>query len=57
MDQQGEDVLACLETLACPAFSLVGEAGGEVRIDEDQCSGCMVCLQMAPGIKAKGRGE
>ncbi|EGJ48406.1 indolepyruvate ferredoxin oxidoreductase subunit alpha [Desulfocurvibacter africanus] len=55
--QQGEDVLACLETLACPAFSLVGGAGGEVRIDEDQCSGCMVCLQMAPGIKAKGRGE
>ncbi len=59
--QQGEDVRACLETLACPAFSLVGGAGGEVRIDEDQCSGCMVCLQMAPGIKtkerAKGRGE
>lgn len=52
--RQGEDVRACLETLACPAFSV---ENGQVSISEDQCSGCMVCLQIAPGIKAKGRGE
>jgi len=52
--RQGEDVQACVATLGCPAFVIAGE---EVHISEDQCSGCMVCLQIAPGIKARGRGE
>lgn len=52
--EQGDDVLACLKNLACPAFFMTN---GEVRIDEDMCSGCMVCLQMAPGIKTKDRAK
>ena len=45
--RQGEDALRCLEELACPAFCRTGD---EVSVDESLCSGCMICLQAAPGV-------
>jgi indolepyruvate ferredoxin oxidoreductase alpha subunit len=50
--EQGEDVRRCLENLACPAF-YVNDDG--IQIDENQCSGCMLCVQIAPSIKARKR--
>lgn len=56
--QQGADVLTCLAELACPAFRRSGDtANPEVSVDETQCSGCMVCLQITPSIKARKRSE
>ncbi|MBU1040784.1 MAG: indolepyruvate ferredoxin oxidoreductase subunit alpha [Proteobacteria bacterium] len=40
----------CLDTLACPAFY---KDGGKVAIDPLLCSGCMLCLQLCPNIKAR----
>jgi indolepyruvate ferredoxin oxidoreductase alpha subunit len=51
--EQSESVRACLEQLACPAFEL---HESEVAINETMCSGCMLCLQLSPEIKAKDRG-
>ncbi|MBR4742113.1 MAG: indolepyruvate ferredoxin oxidoreductase subunit alpha [Desulfovibrio sp.] len=52
---QGEEIDRCLNELACPAF-FRDDSG--IAIDETLCSGCMVCLQVAPkSIKAKKRGE
>lgn len=45
--RQGEEALRCLEELACPAFC---RNGNEVAVDESLCTGCMICLQAAPGI-------
>ncbi len=50
---QGPDTLRCLETLACQAFRRCGD---DVSVDEDMCSGCMVCVQISTGFKAKKRG-
>ncbi len=50
--KQGEDVRRCLENLACPAF-YVNDDG--IQIDENQCSGCMLCVQIAPSMKARKR--
>ncbi len=45
-------VRECLEELACPAFYLQGD---QVGIDENQCTGCMLCVQVCDYIKAKKR--
>ncbi len=51
--QQGAEALRCLERLACPAFYRQGD---KLAVDETLCSGCMVCLQIAPtAFKAKKR--
>jgi len=50
---QGEAIRKCLTTLACPAFSVA--EGGDVAINEHQCSGCMFCLQICTDIKARKR--
>ena len=51
--QQGAEALRCLEQLACPAFYRQGD---NLAVDETLCSGCMVCLQIAPtAFKAKKR--
>ena len=43
--QQGAEAQACLEHLACPAFM---QTQGDISVDPTLCSGCMVCLQIAP---------
>jgi len=50
--EQGEGVAACVEQLACPAFY---REDGRIEVDESQCSGCMVCLQVTKDIKARKR--
>ena len=51
--EQGEDARRCLDTLACPAFYRDGDS---IAVDESLCSGCMVCLQVAPkAFKARKR--
>ncbi len=40
----------CLNILACPAFY---KKDGKVAIDPLLCSGCMLCLQLCPNIKAR----
>ena len=53
---QGEEALRCLTELACPAFRRSGTAEAPiVSVDESQCSGCMVCLQITPAIRARKR--
>ncbi len=52
--EQGEDVERCLEQLACPAFY---RQDGEIAIDENLCTGCMVCVQVADSIKARKRSS
>ena len=49
---QGPDVEACLENLACPAYY---REDGEIAVDPSLCAGCMVCLQIAGGVKARKR--
>jgi indolepyruvate ferredoxin oxidoreductase alpha subunit len=49
---QDESARACFADLACPAFRL---SGGEMDVDPDLCSGCMVCLQISPSFKVRGR--
>ncbi|MFK4764421.1 indolepyruvate ferredoxin oxidoreductase subunit alpha [Desulfobaculum sp. SPO524] len=50
--KQTEAVAKCLTDLACPAFRQ-DESG--VSIDEQQCAGCMFCLQVCSDIKARKR--
>jgi len=50
--EQTEDVRHCLEELACPAFYV---QDNEIAIDPDQCSGCMLCVQISQSIKARKR--
>ena len=51
--RQGAEALRCLEELACPAFCRNGD---EVAVDESLCTGCMICLQAAPGVfRARNR--
>ncbi|HMB30685.1 MAG TPA: 4Fe-4S binding protein, partial [Desulfohalobiaceae bacterium] len=38
--------------LACPAFYV---QNNQIAIDEEQCTGCMLCVQICPDIKAKKR--
>ena len=44
------DCSECLDVLACPAFY---KKDGRVAIDPLLCSGCMLCLQLCPNIKAR----
>ncbi|MDR2745216.1 MAG: indolepyruvate ferredoxin oxidoreductase subunit alpha [Desulfovibrio sp.] len=44
--RQGEDAQRCLNDLACPAFC---RRGDELAVDPTLCTGCMICLQAAPG--------
>ncbi|MDD6088585.1 MAG: indolepyruvate ferredoxin oxidoreductase subunit alpha [Desulfovibrionaceae bacterium] len=56
--QQGEKAVSCLNDLACPAFRREKDEQGKdiVGVDESQCVGCMVCLQIAPtAFKARKR--
>lgn len=48
--EQNDSVKECFKNLACPSFR---SKDGELYIDKDQCAGCMVCLQISKGIKAK----
>ena len=51
--QQGAEAMRCLEQLACPAFYREGD---NLAVDETLCTGCMVCLQVAPtAFKARKR--
>ncbi|MBQ3058726.1 MAG: indolepyruvate ferredoxin oxidoreductase subunit alpha [Desulfovibrio sp.] len=51
--QQGAEAQRCLEELACPAFC---RKDGNIAVDETLCTGCMLCLQVAPNaFKAKKR--
>ncbi len=52
--QQGQEVLQCAEQVACPAFTI---SEGQVTISEDQCTGCMLCVQICPDIKARKRSD
>jgi indolepyruvate ferredoxin oxidoreductase alpha subunit len=48
-----EGCLDVLSALACPAFL---KEGGQVRVDEELCSGCMFCPQLDKSFTAKKRG-
>jgi len=48
--QTTPEVWRVLEELACPAFNARGD---EVVIDETQCAGCMLCVQLCDDIKAR----
>lgn len=51
--QQGPEAMRCLEQLACPAFYREGD---NLAVDATLCTGCMVCLQVAPtAFKARKR--
>ncbi|MBQ9452705.1 MAG: indolepyruvate ferredoxin oxidoreductase subunit alpha [Desulfovibrio sp.] len=51
--QQNSEAMRCLEQLACPAFYRDGD---NLAVDSSLCSGCMVCLQVAPtAFKARKR--
>ncbi len=52
VEDQDEEARACLEQLACPAFYI---QNGEIGVEESQCAGCMVCVQIAGSIKAAKR--
>ena len=52
VEEQSRDAFRCLEELACPAFYL---QEGEMRIDDAQCAGCMVCVQISEAIKPRKR--
>ncbi len=49
---QSADVINCLNTLGCPAFSLKAEV---VTINQHQCAGCSFCMQICKDIKAQKR--
>ncbi|MDE5833082.1 MAG: indolepyruvate ferredoxin oxidoreductase subunit alpha, partial [Desulfovibrio sp.] len=42
---QGEEADKCMRELGCPAFY---RKNGELRVDNNLCSGCLVCVQIAP---------
>jgi indolepyruvate ferredoxin oxidoreductase alpha subunit len=50
--EQGEDTRRVVETLACPAFFKDENGYG---VDENACSGCMVCVQLIKNFKARKR--
>lgn len=52
--EQSPSMSACAAEFACPAFIRQGDT---VRVDEELCTGCMVCLQLSSGFRAKKRGE
>ena len=44
----------CLNRVACPAMYVEEDA---VRINPDQCTGCMLCVQVCKHIKVRTRSE
>jgi indolepyruvate ferredoxin oxidoreductase alpha subunit len=52
VQEQHPDVRACLDELACPAFYVEND---RIGIDEQQCTGCMVCVQVSEHIKPRKR--
>ena len=42
---QGEETKKCVDSFACPAFCC---QNGEYSVDKTLCTGCGVCLQVAP---------
>jgi indolepyruvate ferredoxin oxidoreductase alpha subunit len=52
---QTPDALTVLERLACPAMRR-GEDDG-VAVNESQCAGCMLCLQLSPAFKSRKRSR
>ncbi len=51
--EQNDEAIQCVEKLACPAF--VRNENG-IAVDPTLCTGCMVCLQVAPkSFKAQPR--
>ena len=54
VSSQSAGVKACFESFACPAFCRRGET---YAVDETLCTGCGMCLQVAPGaFRLKKRG-
>ncbi len=51
---QSDDVIRCMEEIACPAFE---KSADGVKINEILCSGCMLCLQLTKDIKARKRSS
>ncbi|MBR4746380.1 MAG: indolepyruvate ferredoxin oxidoreductase subunit alpha, partial [Desulfovibrio sp.] len=45
VSSQGDDAKRCFETFACPAFC---RRDGEYAVDDTLCTGCGMCLQIAP---------
>lgn len=54
VEENGPDVRHCAEQLACPAFTITGDT---VDINADHCTGCMLCVQVCQGIKARKRSD
>ncbi len=52
VERDHPEVTTCLQELACPAFYIQQD---RIVIDEDQCAGCMYCVQLTEHIKAKTR--
>ncbi|SMF39087.1 indolepyruvate ferredoxin oxidoreductase subunit alpha [Desulfovibrio gilichinskyi] len=51
---QSDEVVSCMEAIACPAFE---KSTDGIQINEILCSGCMLCLQMTKDIKARKRSS
>ena len=51
--QQDDSVRTCLASVACPAFH---NEAGVISVDQDLCTGCMICLQVSPSFKAQKGG-
>ena len=51
---QSDEVVNCMEAIACPAFE---KSADGIQINEILCSGCMLCLQMTKDIKARKRSS
>ena len=51
---QTPEALIALEQLACPAMR---REDGFVAVNESQCAGCMLCLQLSPAFKSRKRSR
>ena len=51
---QTPEALSVLERLACPAMR---REGASVAVDESQCAGCMLCLQLSPAFTSRKRSH
>jgi indolepyruvate ferredoxin oxidoreductase alpha subunit len=52
---QSPEALDALERLACPAMRR--DENNAVEVNENQCAGCMLCLQLSPAFKSRKRGQ
>jgi indolepyruvate ferredoxin oxidoreductase alpha subunit len=51
--EDSPEVWRCMEEVACPAFYV---RENRVAVDEAQCTGCMLCVQVCDSIKPRKRG-